>query len=333
MATYLDPILYIYDNDEWESYGFVDQFEALISALLHFDKIELENDAVLRLFRFRSSERLELAMYERNPNANQPQIQEFYRRQFMCSILPALIRRIDPCPSAKCGRGSTDLKASPPPPVCDQREVSQFFHDMLRICSTCSHDGPRKLILHEGYRSLDAGSAFFNTEISLPSRATVNSDPSAAKKIYITAADPVALFPGSADLSTAVAKLRFCVECNYEILKSSDSQWGIYNLGELSAADSFWIAINRADFKGFDAHYVARILYAITQIVCGRDITISAHRMEGSIVNYCDTKHTLWNAYVFKMGANAQDRRCSRIYYIRTSSGAVLWDFEPDAHP
>ena len=335
MKCFIDPQLYIYTDDDWVNYSFVDRLQSLINALEDFEKIEKGIGNLYKTFRFLVSDVLQERIYSHNPFVNEPNINSFYPRQFKTRVLPELLRRLDA--DLDLDGLNTDLCTTGTGTIPDVQEpsdeIKQDFRASVSLFETIYGGSERLLVYSEGHRSLQECKTFFNPEVHLPTSELRERDPTSAENQHLKATDPVRLLWDATQSTLASARLRCAIVCKYLHLKQTDPEWERFRVGPVDATEEFWRTIRDTDFHRRPRLYIERILYAVTQISCARDVTINAHRMEGQRVSYKGVNSVFWNAYVFKMGATDTDKRCSRIYYIRTSSGAVLMKFDPDAHP
>ena len=318
MKNYLDPRVYCYTDGEWESEAFVDRFSDFLSLIQEAEKEEKKVGSE-KLLHFRLESDAVEQIYSSNPFLAQPCAKPFYQQQFNNLFLPAILRRIDTCSTASCESHPQNAKTLPCL-IMPAIKPSQVFLDQLSLCAICGDNEERCLIHHSGAPSINLPSDFFHKVVDLSSKGLLNI------------LDAWTLFPQYPKRHRE-EYLRLAVAVERAQREEDDPTWKATKLSNISVTENFWPSFDKADFLGLDENYIRQIIYTLLQISTGKDETVCEHRMIGQSVGKNHEKYNKWNAYVFKMGASDQDKRCSRIYFAKTSSGILLDEYEPDAHP
>lgn len=309
---FLDPNTYCFSEDEWVGGDALNRLDDLLSILLELEDSEERLEASEGAF-FLLPNDLLLFSFEVNPNINSP-ANGHYNRLFQTKILPALMRR-----QKELEVGETcDQLLSDHVAIADTvaKEALRSFLDSI----SRTEAGPLVYAYHPQRISLDLGSGCFSDEVSIP-------DVSGG---YF--ANYHQLFPIEKKKNVACA-LNESIMILRERLSLTDATWLDHNPTGIFLHDDFVPSISGADFRGFDCEYRERIIYTILQIVVARSVTTKEHSMSPQTVQFQNTKHSKWNAYVFQMGPNATDVRCSRLYFSKIQDGMLLFRYEENAHP
>ena len=320
MITYLDPCVYCYDNDEWQNELFVDRFLHLLelfSDLNDEEKLLGHN----RILNFRVSDDFEEQIYTSNPFLSNGSPKPFYQNQFQNIILPEILKRSITCPIDFCEQACVINKS--PPAISSERidkAASRAFVNHLSLCAKCGANAPAQLIYFNNSISIEDPSGYFEFISNL---ATDNL----SHIIQIPT-----ILPFSSKINQ-LNYLKLSLRCGHFQKMRSDPSWRGTNLSNVQVTENFWKSITQANFQGLEKEYHQRIFYTILQVACGKDETASEHRMVSQFIGTGHNKKNKWNAYVFKMGATDQDKRCSRLYFAKTVDGILLDAFEPNAHP
>lgn len=317
MRVFLDPRLFLFTEQEWEEYTFVERMSALLRLLQQCERIEKQAGLLFRVVRFRLPEALQSYIHEMNPMVNRPEQRTQYRTQYLREILPSLMKRFDICPDARCEQQTINRLTVAQ--AASDMDICENFAAELRLCAECGDSRPTVLIYDEDAKSLIARSGFFAHEHK-------------SKQIdVLSIIDPTEFL----DLDTLAGRDRR-IALAIEILRANYSstipQLSSRSISNLNFSQDFWMQFTRTDFRSAYDLYLNRILFVLLQIATNIDIDASLHCMTSQTINYKGVNLQKWNAHVFKMGPSDQDRRCSRIYYANTSEGILIQTFEPDAH-
>lgn len=309
--VFLDPNLYCYTEEEWAGGDALDRIEALLEMLADIDEAERALEANTGVS-FLLPEEILLHSYETNPNINNPPNNHYFRL-FKSRIMPGLERRKGHLKiEDSCDRTLSDHIT---PDSCVAPQALNTFLDAVS-CSEVKHI---VYAYHPQRPSLHRGSEIFADEVAISSvrgRYFVNH-------IYV--------YPLSKKKNpeTALNKAISILHCR---MAFKDPAWLDFRLSNVILHADFIQSVERADFRTYHAEYRERILYAIMQVASARDVTTNEHTMIGHKVRYCNQDHQKWNAYVFQMGPNSQDARCSRLYFSKINGGVLLFYYDPDAH-
>lgn len=310
-VIFFDPNLYTFTDSEWVGGEALDRLEELLRIIsdisLSEDQIERSGGVSVVL-----PEEIYLSSLEMNPNINNPS-NAHYSRIFQSQILPSLMRRRA---DFEIGNNIDDISSDhvsvancvvPAPlqsfledtPLADARTFIYAYH-------------PQRV-------SLDLGSGAFLDEVSICD---------ISGKYFV---DPTWVFPieGKHDPTCSIME---SVKVYRERLLIDDAAWDDFQPTGLYLHDDFLATLAGADFGALEAEYQNRIVFTFLQVLCARNLTTKEHSMKPQTITYNNKTHSKWNAYVFQMGPNASDTRCSRLYYAKIQGGVLFFRYEEDAH-
>lgn len=308
---FLDPNLYCYTREEWAGGDALVRLDSLLDVLVNIERSERLLETVDNVS-FLLPDDLLLFSYEANPNVNDPPNSHYFRL-FNSRIMPMLQRRM----------GALNLENA-----CD-KALSEYIgvdscvaeQALVAFLESVSCTEVEKVVYayHPQRTSIKKGSQVFCDEVAVD--RVCGSYFADYRKVYPLASkhDPIAA------LNEAISILNIR-------LAYKDPTWLNFRLSRIFLHEDFIQSVEKADFRAFTSEYEDRILYAILQVATSRNVTVQEHTMTGQKVRYSGQDHQKWNAYVFQMGPNAQDVRCSRLYFSKIKGGVLLFNYEPDAH-
>ncbi len=319
MTKYLDPKAYIFTDEEWVSELFVHRMASVIQFLISVEELENKLDAAYKIFLFSVCCDLTALQWSCNPFVNSP-ANEYYRRMFADRLLPRLLQRLRECPHRDVCLSESGCKSMPPNIVDHTCKISAEFFLHLSQCASCGCAEGRTLFYHGSAVSVDISSDFFSLSYNI-------EDNNISKAL-----EPEELWPDPKNIKSRSIQIESAIDSCFERYVSSDPTWSGLTRSGMIFSNEFWRDIYRADFNGRDFFYKRRILNCITQVVYSRDVDINEHSMRPMTIVVDGCSHGIWNAHVFKMGPDAGDRRCSRLYYVKTADGFHFFQYNGDAH-
>lgn len=303
--------MYCYSEEEWAGGEALYRLDGLLSMLLEVDEsekaLEVKEGACFLL-----PDELLWFSYGVNPNIDSPK-NGHYHRLFKTQIMPALTRR----QSKLSFYDSCDQVLSDHVSIADS-VATVALQDFL---DSISRTEARSLTYayHPQRISLNLASECFSDEVSIPE---ING------RYFV---DHLNLFPLE-EKKDPVCAITEAVTVLKERLSFRDPTWQDYNLTSVLVHEDFVQSISCADFRGLAQKYRERLVYTILQIVAAQSITTHEHSMTPQTVTYQNATHGKWNAYVFQMGPDATDVRCSRLYFAKVNGGMLLFRYDEDAH-
>ena len=309
---FLDPNIYCYSAEEWVGGDALDRLDRFVTILSELSDSE-ENIEAGESVSFLLPDELLLFSYEVNPNIDSPE-NGHYHRLFRTQIMPAFTRR----------RGNLDFDNG-----CDQ-----VLSDHISIADSVATEALQSFV--DGISLTEAKSiiyAYHPQRISLDLAGGCFSDEVSISEIsgrYFV--NHHHLFPLAEKMDVACA-ITEAINVLRDRLSIEDATWLDFNLTSVLVHDDFVPSVSGADFRGLIHTYQDRLIYTILQIVAARRVTTSEHRMTAQTVTYQNATHGKWNAYVFQMGPDATDTRCSRLYFAKVNGGMLLFRYDGDAHP
>ncbi|GAB5431116.1 MAG: hypothetical protein EpisKO_04860 [Epibacterium sp.] len=311
-SIFLDPNMYCFSEQEWTGGDALSRLDALLTLLTGISNSEnnLEcGDAVS----FILPDEILWFSYSVNPNINTP-TNSHYQRLFKANIMPSLMRR----------KVHLDTGAECTEPLSDYLSINDSvarlpLEAFLKNCNR-SDIASVSYAYHSQRVSLNLGSDCFNDEVCISN---------ISGSYFLNPAD---VFPLEEKENVARALTESAMIMR-EQLRISDPAWMTFDPVQIELHEDFIPSITNADFNGFEDEYQNRIIYTVLQIIVSRDVSINEHSMSPQTVSYKKKSYRKWNAYVFQMGPNANDTRCSRLYFSKISNGRLLFRYEPDAHP
>lgn len=314
MRAYLDPDLFLFTDAEWKDLKFVDRFSDVIDFLQRIKKKEAESSLIGQSVKLHVSEDIIEHLYSSNPALNNPP-RPFYYNQYRSVVMPELLRRATVCAGDSClPIGTSALDAVP----ADTGALTNLlFADHLNTCLACTRTDPKCVVRGEKCSIANDNEVF---EISAP-LASINLD------VLI---DPLEVLPSGTE-ANKMARLEQAIASFVAITAISDPQWGSAKISRIEVTDEFWGTYRQAKFP-LSHVYGSRLCSVLAQITTGFNVDTNAHGMAPEKFTHNNKSIGKWNAYIFKMGPDAQDNRCSRLYYGFDSGAIILHRYEPDAH-
>lgn len=304
--------MYCFSAEEWAGGDALDRLDSLLSLLLDIDEAE-EKLEVKKVTSFLLPDELLWFSYEVNPNIDSPK-NNHYHRLFKSQIMPALTRR----------QGILDFDESCDHILSDYVSIANSVASaaLQSFLDNISRTEARLLTYayHPQRVSLDLASDCFSDEASI---SEVNG------RYFV---DHHNLFPIEEKKDPA-RSISEAIKILKDRLSSLDPTWQDYNLTSVITHEDFVPSVSGADFGGLTHKYRERIVYTILQVVAARSLTTHEHSMTSQTVTYQNATHGKWNAYVFQMGPDATDVRCSRLYFAKVNGGMLLFRYEQNAHP
>lgn len=308
---FLDPNLYIFSEDEWRCGEALDRLDDLLRIMTDIDSSEekLERSgAVLFLL----PDEIYLSSLEMNPNINTPE-NTHYSKIFRSHILPSLMRR----------RANFVVGDNIDEILCDHVSVlDSVVPNSLKTfleSTTLDDTGSFIYVYHPRRISLTLESDAFLEEVCISS---------VSGRYFV---EPSWVFPIEKKRDP-VCSIIESVNINRERLLLKDAEWGECHPSGLFLHEDFVQSIADADFRELESEYKNKLIFTFLQVLCARHLTTNEHSMSPQTITYNRKKHLKWNAYVFKMGPDATDTRCSRLYYAKIKGGILFFRYEEDAH-
>lgn len=311
MKIFLDPNTFCYSPEEWEGTAAFDRMRRLISFLenLAIEEERLEVKAKVKIW---LNDSIMVAAYGLNPTINTPP-RPFYLRQYTSKLLPALMRR----------KFAPEM---PQPGAIRASDVLQILDCVIEEALICALDEvsvteiSNFAFLFDSSRvSLGVAPNVFSAELDIDGENG---------RCFLDECD---LFPLT-DKSSPESAIVAAVEVLKSKLASEDPTWDDYSVSRAFLHEAFLPSVRRADWRSSEMIYYPRIIYALLQILTGRNLTINEHSMSPQRIQYAGGSHGKWNAYVFRNGPSEIDTRCSRIYYAKIDGGVLLYEYDGDAH-
>jgi hypothetical protein len=316
LRYFLDPALFCYDIPEWEDRKF-DRLERLLAFLVQVEMTEETFRA--RDWKFRFSDDLMSDIFEVNPFRNEPDVSEHWKNVFSNQILPSLSRRVIYCPSDdSCSENGSHT--TPPEVGGLPNHIGGHWKALLELCGCCGHTGDKVYIHYPPARSVRDAGPFFDEEIDL------DKD--------IKGQFPVeTYFPQDVAGPGRLKHWRLALKYFRRRMLLEDKTWAAYRWrSSFVLTDDFFESLRRARFFDEAPVYFDRLLRVMNEIICGRSIIAHIHDMSPQTFSFGHESHTKMNAYVFQMGPDANDRRCSRIYFCIRRGGPWFMEYDADAH-
>lgn len=309
---FLDPNIYCYSAEEWVGGDALDRLDSFVTILSELNESE-ENIEAGESVSFLLPDELLLFSCEVNPNIDSPK-NGHYHRLFRTQIMPAFTRR----------RGKLSFDDG-----CDQ-----VLSDHISIADSVAAEALQSFI--DGISLTEAQSiiyAYHPQRISLDLAGGCFSDEASISEIngrYFVNHHHLFPLAEKKDVACAITE---AINVLRDRLSIKDATWLDFTLTSVLVHDDFVPSVSGADFRGLSHTYQDRLIYTILQIIAARKVTTSEHRMTAQTLTYQNATHGKWNAYVFQMGPDATDTRCSRLYFAKVNGGMLLFRYDNDAHP
>ncbi len=308
---FLDPNLYIFSDDEWVGGEALNRLDDLLRIMTDIASSEEQLEHVGGVSVIFPDD-IYLFSLEMNPNINTPE-NAHYSRIFRSRILPSLMRR----------RANFEVGEDIDNILCDHVTVAdsvvpQPLQSFLED-TTVNDAGSFIYAYHSQRISLNLGSGVFLEEICISSTSG---------RYFV---DPTWVFPIE-EKGDPASSIMEAVNIRRERLLLNDAEWQGYKPTGLFIHEDFLNSIASADFGALKAEYQDRLIFTFLQVLSARHLTTNEHSMKPQTITYDNKRHGKWNAYVFQMGPNASDTRCSRLYYAKIRGGVLFFRYEEDAH-
>ena len=316
MRYFVDPALFCYEVSDWENRNF-DRLERFLAFIVQIESIE-EALSTARDWKFRFSDELMGDIYDVNPFKNEPDVSGHWQHIFAQRLLPSLSRRVIYCPDdEQCLGGGDDSEV---PEVGNlPTQIGNHWKALLELCGSCGHHGDKVYVSYPPARSVHDVRPFFDEEIDL--------------ERDIKGQFPVELyFPQGVVGIHRQKNWKLALKYYRRRMIIEDQTWIRHRWRPFVLTDDFFKSLGRARFLEEGPTYFERILRVMNEVICGRSVVAHTHDMRPETFTFGNNSYTKMNAHVFQMGPDANDRRCSRIYFCIRRGGPWFMEYDPDAH-
>ena len=198
-------------------------------------------------------------------------------------------------------------------------QISSHWKALLELCGSCGHPGNKVYVNFPPARSVREVRAFFDIVIDL-SRDIKGQFP---VELY---------FPQDVIGTDRRKNWKMALKYYRRRMIIEDQTWAGHPWRSFVLTDDFFESLRRSRFLEEDPIYFERILRVMNEVICGRSVLSHTHDMHPERFTFENESYTKMNAYVFQMGPDANDRRCSRIYFCIRRGCPWFMEYNPDAH-